>query len=328
MLVALLILIGQGFAQTVVATISTPQPLAVAVNPLTRLVYAANFNQPVLSIISEETNSVVDTVTFPSGAGGNQAELDGVAVNPLTSRLYVADTHNTILYVLDTRNNQIIATVPGLSGALAVNIRTNKIYVSEFGSTVAIVDGDTNHVTATVSVPFPAKAAVDLFANRVYVPSENFFGDVFVLDGNTNAVLAEIPTGNFTAGVAVDFLHHLAYAANQGFSDTTSSLSVIDTNTNTVIATLATDSFPTFVEVNPFTDQIFVINQVPNNATTPTVVDVIDGHTRQIVNRVSVLSTPEDSALDLIHGRLFIASSDFEGGVADAVTVINTRNNN
>jgi len=312
-------------AQTLVTTIPVPEPLAVDVDPIAQLAFAANFGQPILSIISERTNSVVDTISFPPSPLG-QAELDGVAVNPITRRLYVADTHATVLYVLDEHTHQVIATLPGISGQITVNLRTNKVYVTGIFSPVTIIDGNTNTVAGTLSVPFSLKAAVDLAANRIYIPSQNFFGDVFVFDGDTDAQIAKIPTGNFTSGVAVDPLHHRAYAANQGFSAATSSVSVIDTVTNTVIDTItSTDPFPTLVQVDPVTNRIFVINQVPNNGGVPTEIDTIDGTTLQVINRLNIDSTPEGSALDLVHGLLFVASSDFEAGVANEVTVVKVR---
>lgn len=198
-----------------------------------------------------------------------------------------------------------------------------KVLLAGFFSPVTIIDGNNNTVVGSLSVPFAIKAAVDLAANRIYVPSQNFFGDVFVFDGDTNAQIAEIPTGTFTSGIAVDPLHHRAYAANQGFSAATSSVSVIDTVTDTVTDTItSTDPFPTLVQVNPFTNRIFVVNQVPNNGGVPTEVDTIDGTTLQVINRLNIDSTPEDSALDLVHGLLLVASSDFEAGVANEVTVI------
>jgi DNA-binding beta-propeller fold protein YncE len=57
------------------------------------------------------------------------------------------------------------------------------------------------------------------------------------------------------------------------------------------------------------------------------VVDIIDGNTRQIINRLPVEPSPADSAIDLVHHTLYIASpnflADLPGG--NVVTVIDTR---
>jgi DNA-binding beta-propeller fold protein YncE len=320
-----LLFAGQCFAESIVATIPIPQPLGVDVNPLTRLVYVASFLTPTVSVISEETNTVVDVITFPLGPDGQIPEFDGVAVNPFTSRLYVTDPRAGLVYVVAIgKRNRILTTIPVFEAAgVTVNPVTDKIYVNQFfPNTVAIIDGKTNTVTNTISVPFPLRATVDIFSNRVYLPSQNFFGEVFVLDGRTDAVLAQIQTGNFTSRVAVDFLRHLAYASNQGFTVETSSLSIIDTRTNRVVGAIATDLGPNPVEANPFTNRIYAATGFQS----PEVLDVIDGKARQIINRLPIASTPTDSAIDLVHHRLYITSTDFgsdpEGNV---VTVIDTK---
>lgn len=319
-----LLLAGQSFAESTVATIPASTPEAVDVNPITWLVYVASFSTPTIPIISEDSNTVVDTISFPPGPDGQPPEFAGVAVNPVTSKLYATDPRAGLVYVVATgRQNQILTNIPvGAANAIAVNPRTNKIYVTAFFSNlVTIIDGNTNTVSGTVSVPLPLKPAVDIFANRVYVPSQNFIGQVFVLDGNSNAVLAQIQTGNFTTSVAVDFVRHLAYASNQGFTPDTNNLSVIDTTTNTVIATIPTDQTPAPVAVNPFTNRIYVATAFQSQ----NLVDVIDGNTRQIINRLPVEPNPSDSVIDLAHHLLYISSPNFSSAGGNVVTAIDTR---
>ena len=316
-----LLFAGQCLAESVITTIPSPAPEGVDVNILTRLVYVANFGAPTVSIISEDTNTIVDTITFPPGPLG-QAEMNGLAVNPVTSRLYVTDTHNTVLYVVDTQTNQIIDTIPGLSGLMTINPRNNKLYISLFNNGVVVFDGNTNTRITTVNVSFPQRPAINIVTNRVYVPSQGFHGSVAVIDGTTNTLLATIPTGNFTTGVGVDFLRNLAYASNQGFSPSTTNLSVIDTVTNTVVATIPTDTNPAPVAVNPFTNRIYVATTF----TAQTVVDIIDGNTRQVINRLPIDPNAAESAIDLLHQLLYITSPNFTslpGG--NVTTVISTR---
>ena len=321
-----LLMAGQCFAESVVTTVPSQAPTAIDADPITRRVYVASFLTPTIQVISEDTNTAVDTITFPAGPDGQLPEFDGVAVNPVTSRLYASDPRSGLVYVVDLRNgNQILTHIPvPAANGIAVNPRTNKIYVSAlFPSTVTIIDGKTNTVSKTLSVPLALKATVDIFSNRVYVPSQNFIGQVFVFDGNTDALIAQITTGNFTTSVAVDFLRHLAYASNEGFTPDTNNLSIIDTNTNTVIGTIATDQSPAPVSVNPFTNRIYVATSFQAQD----VVDIIDGNTRQIINRLPVEPSPADSVIDLVHHTLYIASPNFEfdlpGG--NVTTVIDTR---
>ena len=321
-----LLIAGQCFAESIVTTVPTSAPTAIDADPITRRVYVASFLTPTIQVISEETNTVVDTITFPPGPDGQLPEFDGVAVNPVTSRLYASDPRVGLVYVVDIgHGNQILTNIhaPAANG-IAVNPGPSKIYVSAlFPNTVTVIDGKTNTVSNTLSVPLAEKATVDIFSNRVYVPSQNFIGQVFVFDGTTDALLAQIQTGNFTTSVAVDFLRHLAYASNEGFTPDTNNLAIIDTNTNTVIGTIPTDQNPRPVSVNPFTNRIYVATAFQSQD----LVDIIDGKTRQIINRLPVEPSPADSVIDLVRHSLYIASPNFLVDVpgGNVVTVINTR---
>ena len=113
-----LLFAGQCFAESIVATIPIPQPFGVDVNPLTRLVYVASVLTPTVSVISEETNTVVDVITFPLGPDGFSPEFDGVAVNPVTSRLYATDGRAGLVYVVDIgRRNRILTSIPVFEAA-------------------------------------------------------------------------------------------------------------------------------------------------------------------------------------------------------------------
>src|SRR6185437_10891469 len=144
--------------------------------------------------------------------------------------------------------------------------------------------------------------------NRVYVSSNNFFGGVIVVDGNTNTVIAQIRTaGQFTVGVGVDPIRNLIYAA-----DDTGTLNVIDGKTNTLIATTALNSELVGLSVNPFTNRIYVSDFTQNQ------IDIVDGNTRQQIGRVPTDIGPSQTTIDLLHQRLFV-------GTNASVSVINTQ---
>ena len=316
---------SQCLAESVIAKIPESQPEGMDINPLSGLVYVANFFTPTVSVISERTNTVVDTIFFPPEETGDQAELEGLAVNPATSRLYVTNPRAGILYTVDLRTKKIIQQLSlGQANDVSLNFRNDKIYVTQFFSgNVLIIDGHTNTLTKTIPVPWAQKVSVDLTTGRAYVPDQNFFGSVFVLDGTTDEVLAQISTGSFTTSVGIDFLRHLAYASNDGFTAATSSISVIDTNTNTVVDTIPTDPGPTPLTVNPFTNRIYVATTFQGQD----VVDVIDGDSRQVVSKLPIDPQPQFMAIDLLRERLYVSSPNFVVNIpgGNVVTAIDTR---
>jgi YVTN family beta-propeller protein len=86
-------------AQQVVATVpTTPQPIAVAVNPSTNRIYVAN---------SEPNGivTVIDGATDTISAVQVGMNPDGIAVNPVTNKIYVANADSDSVTVIDGATN-------------------------------------------------------------------------------------------------------------------------------------------------------------------------------------------------------------------------------
>jgi YVTN family beta-propeller protein len=85
-------------AQTVVATIATPAPSAMAVNPVTNKIY-------VTSVLSNNIVTVIDGATnnTTTVAVGNIPQA--VAVNSVTNQIYVANTYSNNVTVIDGATN-------------------------------------------------------------------------------------------------------------------------------------------------------------------------------------------------------------------------------
>lgn len=71
--------------------------------------------------------------------------------------------------------------------------------------------------------------------------------NVSVIDGNTNAVIANVTVGNIPNSVGVDPLTNGIYVSNSGSAN----VSVIGGLSDTVVATVAVGSVPQGVGVNP-----------------------------------------------------------------------------
>src|SRR4029077_4569285 len=123
---AALLLLGwpiRSYAQTVVATVTVgTTPVAVAVNPMTNLIYVANQDSNTVTVIDGVTNNTTTVVvgTLP----------DAVAVNTVTNKIYVTNGNSSNLTVIDGATNNTTTVIVGTSPvALAVNPATNRIYV-------------------------------------------------------------------------------------------------------------------------------------------------------------------------------------------------------
>jgi DNA-binding beta-propeller fold protein YncE len=173
---------------------------------------------------------------------------------------------------------------------------------------VAVIYRNTNTVMAFMPCLCHKHFAANPLNNRVYISHNNFFGAVTVVDGNTNTVIAQVRTaGQFTIGIRVDFVRNLIHAA-----DETGTVNMIDGNTNTLIAETTLSTELVGLSVNPFTNRIYVADFAQNQ------VDIVDGNRRQQIGRVPTDIGPRQSAIDLLHERLFVTTNA-------SVSVINTR---
>jgi YVTN family beta-propeller protein len=146
-----------------------------------------------------------------------------IAVNPITHRVYVTSAvfdptgvHGSVK-VIDGRTNRVlrsIATGPGPK-AIAVNPKTNRVYVTEQtgtdgGQAVAVIEGASNLVIATIPTgryeryyDNPFGLAVNAGTNTVYV-SNPLEGNVYAIDGRTNAVTRSVGVGGEPGAIAIN----------------------------------------------------------------------------------------------------------------------------
>jgi YVTN family beta-propeller protein len=117
-------------SDTLVATIATGSPVALALNNATGRLYAANVNDDTVSVIDTATNTVVATI--PVGD-----EPAGVAVNELTHRVYVQNRADVTVSFIDGSTNSVTATLAlpdptsFRSWTLDADPATSRVYASQ-----------------------------------------------------------------------------------------------------------------------------------------------------------------------------------------------------
>ena len=120
---------------------------------------------------------------------------------------------------------------------------------------VSVLDSTLTSLTE-LALTNPWGPAVNTVTNRVYV-ANTYGGDVWVVDGATNAVLTTINlAGTSTLGVATDEGRNRIYAADRYSNE----LYVIDGATNTVSNTLTTGNYPAWVAVDEGLNAVYVSN--------------------------------------------------------------------
>jgi len=106
------------------------EPWAVVVNPVTNMIYVANFDDDDVSVINGATNQVVSVST---GEGP-----DALVVDPVNNLIYVANFDSSSLTVINGATNGTasisFSTTPITPDSLAINPVLNEVYGASSGS--------------------------------------------------------------------------------------------------------------------------------------------------------------------------------------------------
>jgi YVTN family beta-propeller protein len=219
--------------------------------------------------------------------GGNRLSLVLVRRILLSLLLLLAVPTNTLAQSADhpampspsNSGPTVAAIISGVNqpGSIAVNPHTNRVYVAN-SHAVYVIDGMSNTVVATIDFSDLRNVdiqvvAVNPLTNRLYVGDQNL-GEVYVVDGATNARLGIISGVGNVWQIAVNPTNNKIYAA------TTNVVAVIDGATNLVVGrnlignALAT-SVPSTVVVNPTTNLAYALTGSTG------FISVIDGQTNR-----------------------------------------------
>jgi YVTN family beta-propeller protein len=233
-------------------------PLAVAVNIFTNRVYSTSCDfgtgQCSVYVIDSRTDTIIANIPLPTIPG---IGLQGVGVNPVTNHVYVSDGDNSRVYVIDGGSNTQIGqfSVPSPAG-VAVNPKTNRVYVASSGFPGAFFVFDGSNNTQIARIPMDSsteQVATNFRLNRAYSTVDA--NELAVVDGATNQLVTNVPTGAFPHSVDVNLLNDKIYVANAN----SASVTIIDGNTNQIIQTLPIPAaFPDSVTVNPATGRTYI----------------------------------------------------------------------
>jgi DNA-binding beta-propeller fold protein YncE len=198
----------------------------VGVDPVTGNIYVTDQGAPkhdtTVSVISERTDSVTDSIDVPT-------EAEAVAVDSLTGTVYVSTlvspTDPSVLagsvLVINERTNKVVDTIQNVGNlpfSMSLDPFRGELFVSNyFQGSLAVIGLATNAVTTQVTFPkgFAADAsAVDPVNGMVYV---NDFdeGTESVVSEKTNALVATISVPDAAGGIAVDPIRGLVFAGSE-----------------------------------------------------------------------------------------------------------------
>lgn len=319
------------YVPAVVTTTYRGQPVAIADDPDSGLVYVANGGS-VLFVINATTNTIVGEI--PGIVNGTT-----LAVDPITNMIFVGSSGGVVTVV--NGSSSLVARRLSLSTggeslapfytifSTAVDATTGIVYVLMMHpghgleeSIVAINSSNYGVVSNTTSVYFTnyRALAVDTSTGIVYAlqvagpcsftGSSQGCGDwsiVTAINGALTRIIANV-TVAYALGesIAVDSATDLVYVT-KGYES--GSVSVINGSTDDVIADFPAGPFPSSVCVNPATDTVYV------GETGWDAVSVINGSDNQVVTTVTGVGDASSITVDPRTGQLYAANS-FSGTVS------------
>lgn len=236
-------------------------PVAVAITPDANFSYVVANDSTTgageVDVIDNNTNQLVQTITFPNGALPIQ-----IAITPDGKTAYVADFGNSAVTPIDIATNTLGTPIPITGGILtpvpidvAINPNNKTAYVVDaFNGVVRLIDIPSNTLSP-ISIPvglFPISIAITPNGQKAYVA--NGIGDtVTVIDLTTNTPINTIPVTPDPVDVVINPLGTRAYVLSSDTFTGNGTITVIDTNSDTIIAVflegLATN--PTTLAISP-----------------------------------------------------------------------------
>jgi YVTN family beta-propeller protein len=203
-----------GQTNTVTATIQVGggpygvRPYGVWADRLTNRIYLAVAGAVV--VINGQTNKVIDQITVAV------QDAFWLALDPRTNTLYATNQFGLKVDVINLNTDQVTARIqlPRVPYGIAVDPKTDQAYVVVAGKGLFVIDGQTNTVTAKISIPDAFGVAVDAATGQAFVanPNEN---TVTVVNGRDHAVAGSMPAGRSPfIGLAADPHRGIVYVTN------------------------------------------------------------------------------------------------------------------
>jgi DNA-binding beta-propeller fold protein YncE len=296
--------------QTVIATIPVAGYAGQgAVDPEAQKVYMP-VDSPGVIVIDEKTNTVTGTITLDTQWGAVS-----VALNPNNGLLYIG-AQSGGLFVVNPKTHATVGFINVNAVSVAVNPRTNKVYASDFNSTLYVIDAETNNIDRTIAINGIQNIALNPFTDRVYAAIQYIPGQVAVVNGKNDEIVAEPAAGSgLSFVVSVDPGRDLFYSTEQF-----GTLTVYDGKTNTKVKSVAIPGQPVGLSLDPITRDLYVSNYGTNE------LDIIDGATYATKGTVA-LTAPMYSTDDPFHKLLYVGtqSTDANGNTVATISVVKTQ---
>jgi len=286
----------------------------VAFDPIGSKLFITNMADGTVCVYDISPRELVDA--YEGSFDGNSINFNYIDSNPATGMVYTLRL-GTLFAINEaaagagadgTRQNPAGVTAIPLGtinlGSVAVNVATNKIYAGINAGATYVVDGQTNVATPLTSIPSSANIgaiAVDYATNEI-LEWDSITGNLFVLDGSTNALLHTVLTGFAEfASLVVDPVHNLGYLGG------VNAVYVVDPAAGALVTKITLGGQVFAEAINTDANRLYVLDGSKK-------LTVIDTSTHSVVTTVSLpFSQMESLAVNPNSGNYYIGMGDGNG---------------
>ena len=247
------------------------QPFAIAINPVTNMIYVANTGGGAsggsVTVINGATDTIVTTMS-----DGNSLVPQALVVNPLTNIIYVANNSSGNVTMYSGATNTSLGTFGVGTGPVALALNTVMtpalLYVVNSGvvggntinnGSIQVVDTTNVNTPTTVTdsnATNPIAVAVDVVSGLAYV-AENTPASLTVISGSSfMSNIKDTGAASTPRSVAVNPLTHRVYVADVGGGSGTVSIF----QSTTYQATVTMTDGPNVVAVDTSTDIAYAVD--------------------------------------------------------------------
>ncbi len=247
------------------------QPFAIAINPVTNMIYVANTGGGASGGSVTVINGATDTISTTM-SDGNSIAPQALVVNPLTNIIYVANNSSGNVTMYNGATNASLGTFGVGTGpaALALNTAVTPalLYVVNSGvvggntlnnGSIQVVDTTHTNTPTTVTDSMatnPIAVGVDVVSGLAYV-AENTPASLTVISGSSFMTnIKDTGAASTPRSVAVNPLTHRVYVADVGGGSGTVSIF----QTTTYQATITMTDGPNVVAVDTSTDIAYAVD--------------------------------------------------------------------
>jgi len=306
----------------VIGTVTVQQePSGVAYDPAKGEIFVININAGTVSVISDNSNTVVATI--PLGNPAPIGAASAIVYDSGKSELFVSLSGEIV--IISDSNNTVINKIPvvGQLEGLAYDSAKDEIFVANAMSTdVSVISDETDTVIASVTAPNGTLAIAydsgkgEIFATNIPTPNHlnpyAVSNTISVISDNTNTVVANIKVGNSPEGITYDSTKNEIFVTNLD-SET---ISVISDKSNTVIKTLTMSQYPYAIAYDSSQGELFVTCSNGTGLTDPLSVigalSVISDSSNSVIENLTIGgsgSSGSGIAYDSVKGEVFVTNA-------------------